>query len=125
MFLFLQIFVPLFHDKHFSLIVVNLQNGSFDCLDSMTRPTGNPVEEKVIANMRQYLAERFDISDVDTWPQAVLPVRQQKNTYDCGFRLMLHMIHYRTKDMNRIDEVSAGKSCLLLSFLLVFYLVLP
>lgn len=38
---------------------------------------------------------------------------------------MLHMILYMKDGMHTIDEVSAGKSCLLHAFLLVFYLVLP
>lgn len=100
--------------------MVDLEARCFNCLDSLPGDTKNYAEAKVIANMRKYLAKKFGICDVDKWAAAAVPVKVQRNIFDCGFRLMLHMIHYGTDEVYGIDEVSAGKSCLLLRFLLEF-----
>ena len=105
--------------------MVDLEKCCFNCLDSLPGDKMNPAEVKVIANMRKCSTEKFGISGVCKWLAAAVPVQEHNNTYDCGFHSMLHMIHYGTNAMYGIYEVSAGKSCLLLMFLLVFYLVLP
>ncbi|XP_066368052.1 uncharacterized protein [Miscanthus floridulus] len=94
------IFVPIYHESHFSLIVVNIGQ-SFDWLDSLPDIAKSHVEQ-VVANLHTYLAKLGICAR--KWPLSQLPVKTQKNTYDCGYRLMLHMIYYGKDDVYEIDE---------------------
>ncbi|RLM65998.1 hypothetical protein C2845_PM16G18810 [Panicum miliaceum] len=98
------IFVPIFFKKHCFLVVANTETTSFDYMDSLSDPSYYEAALKVCENLRKYLCKHG--IDALTWSLKIIPVVQQQNLHDCGYHMMLHMIHYGEKEMYNIVEVS-------------------
>uniref|UniRef100_A0A0E0KX58 Uncharacterized protein n=1 Tax=Oryza punctata TaxID=4537 RepID=A0A0E0KX58_ORYPU len=93
------IFVPVFYSRHCFLVVANFDKNSFDYLDSLKDDSYYECACTVSANLKDHLYKHG--INAMTWSLTTMAISL---AYDCGYRLMMHMIHYGKDEVFHIVE---------------------
>ncbi|WVZ73154.1 hypothetical protein U9M48_021498 [Paspalum notatum var. saurae] len=91
------IFIPIVHDHHWFLIVISREKTIY-ILDSFHSKSREPVICRILTTLKQLLGSDY-ISKV-------LEVQQQKNSYDCGFHVLLYINGFDDKKTEKICGVN-------------------